>query len=135
MENTQYDITCIHDTIHSKKSEEMRRKEKPILSALTQRGIAIFRAESSHREKQQIKRFRPAFFYRRRIFLGDCERAHVASLRDFVSLDSLLFVRRGEHETRDRQIDRQTDRQTGPGHNGFSDLIYKTFQYHIYGIA
>lgn len=35
MESTQYDITCIHDTIHSKKSEEMRRKEKPTLSALT----------------------------------------------------------------------------------------------------
>lgn len=31
-------------------------------------------------------------------------RAHVASLRDFASLDSLLFVRHGGHdETRDRQ--------------------------------
>ena len=34
-------------------------------------------------------------------------RAHVASLRDFASLDSLLFVRHGGHdETRDRQADR-----------------------------
>lgn len=39
-------------------------------------------------------------------------RAHVASLQDFASLDSLLFVWHGGYdETRYRQIDRQIDRQ------------------------
>lgn len=47
-------------------------------------------------------------------------RAHVASLRDFASLDSLLFVQYGGHdETRDRRI----DKRTGSGHDDISDLV------------
>lgn len=118
----------IHDTVHGKKGEEMRRKEGrayPIGAHVEK--DRNFPSESPYQEKQQIKRFRPEFFYRRRIFPDDCERAHVASLRDFASLDSLLFVRRG-HKTRDRQADRQID---GSGTRRYiSDLICKTFRCH-----
>jgi len=52
---------------------KMRRKEESLLVCV-RGGIAIFRAEFSYQEKQQVKGFRPAFFYRRRIFLGGCKR-------------------------------------------------------------
>lgn len=77
------------------------------------------------REERTVRNFPSGIFLSRKaagkeisscIFLRAVDisrrlRAHVASLRDFTSLDSLLFVRHGAAGTTKRETDRQIDRQ------------------------
>lgn len=107
---------CAHTKTERKRVREEEKEEGREKERERERRIAIFRAKSSYQEKQQVKGFRPAFFYRRRIFLGDWQ-AHVASLRDFASLDSLLFVGRATGTMK-----RETSARPSSGHDGISDI-------------
>jgi len=98
-------------SIHDKKNKKMRRKERRTFRRIHEErrdrnfpsGIFVARKAAGKEISSCI--FLQAADISQRLW------AHVAPLRDFASLDSLLFVRHGGYdETRDRQTDRQEKR-------------------------
>lgn len=115
-----YDTTLYTMRHAIRGNEEERRKS--LGRTRTEKGIAIFRAESSYQEKQQVKRFRPAFFYRQ-ADISRRLRAHVALAPRFRFIGFVIIrtARRARWNERQIGIDRRENER-----NGISDLIYKT---------